>query len=172
VATLNFTTTDRKTFTPISTAMANLRNATAGTMIVLTRQSALGATDFCGLNNSTSVNFFHALETGLVANTLYDDDDVGTSAAATWPQNTTDWYILAVDWSATNGSTENFHWRDQTTLGSFTNSTSAGTNNATAASAGTNGLFKIGYAGTSARVGRTSRSSRCGPALGSAARIT
>jgi hypothetical protein len=146
VATLAFTTTDRKVFTPISTALSNLRNATAGTIIVLVKQTTTGAQDFVGLTNSGATTYYHGLIQGFTASTLGDDDNTTISATATWPQNTTNWYLIAVDWSATNGTADRFHWRDQTAAGTWTHS-AGGTNNATAASATTAGWLRIGYIG-------------------------
>jgi hypothetical protein len=146
VATLAFTTTDRKVFTPISTALSNLRNATAGTIIVLVKQTTTGAQDFVGLTNSGATTYYHGLLQGFTASTLGDDDNTTVSATATWPQNTTNWYLIAVDWSATMGTADRFHWRDQTAAGTWTHS-AGGTNNATAASATTAGWLRIGYIG-------------------------
>jgi hypothetical protein len=148
VATLNFTGTDHKTFTSLSTALSNLRNSTAGTMIMLVKQTTTGSTDFCGLLDSTDTSFFHSLLQGFTASALGDDDGVASTTNTTWPQNTTDWYFIALDWSATVGTADNFHWKDQTTLGSWTHSAAAGANNAAAGtSAGSTGHFRLGAVG-------------------------
>lgn len=145
MATLHFGATDFKTFTPVSSALGDLSNG-PGTMIVLVKQTTTGTQDFCGLLNSSATTFYHGLVNGLTGGGLLGDDDQTGSvgAAAAWPQDTTNWYLVACDWAAT-AAPENFRWRSQTSLASFT--TSASSTNAPVAKAGpgTGGWFRCGY---------------------------
>lgn len=149
MATVHFdaVTTDFKVFTPVSSALGALSNG-PGTMIVLVKQTTTGLQDFCGLVDSGDTLFYHSL----ISNTgpsLFDDDGAGSvGAAGTWTQDTTNWYLLAVDWTA--GTPSNFRFRSQTALGSWTSSASAGNGPANKAGPGTGGWFRIGYIGDSA----------------------
>jgi hypothetical protein len=149
VATLNFTTTDRKVFTPVSGALGAL-SAGAGTIVVLMKNSgATGDEDFAGLTDSGGTNFYHGLVGGAITSGhLCDDSGPGSvDAPATWPStNTTIWQMLACDWAA-SASTENFRWRDQTGLGTWTTSTSVASYGGTKAGPGTGGWLRLGYIG-------------------------
>lgn len=148
LATLHFTGTDRKVFTPISTALSNLRNATAATIIVLVKQTTTGARDFAGVTDSSGGNFYHDFLTGASAGRLGDDDGLTfINSSGSWTQDTTNWYLVAVDWSATMGSLQRFHYRDQTGLSAWTHQAAGGNNGSTAASPGTSGWLRIGYVG-------------------------
>lgn len=145
MATLAFTGTERKVFVPVATALRNLRNAQAGTIICLVQQTVTGQQDFAGVTDTTSANFYHSLSNQ--ASALADDDGVvGSGASSTWPQNTTNWYLIAVDWSATMATVERFHWRDQTGLGSWTHSPAVAANGGTAGAPATAWL-RLGFTG-------------------------
>jgi hypothetical protein len=143
VATLHFSGTDVKVFTPISSALANLPNG-AGTIVVLVRQTT-AAGDMAGLLDSTGSTWYHALGVHNAGNgnKLWDDDN--TTILGITSQNTslTDWKLFALDWGAVAG-VESFHFRDQTTLGSWTHENSS-VNNSVVAGPGTSGWFRIGY---------------------------
>jgi hypothetical protein len=151
VATLSFSATDRKVFTPISAALNNLPSG-AGTIVSLVKQTTVGNTDICGLTNSGSSAWYHSLINGLTsaslpASTLADDEGLVTqSASTTWPQDTTNWYLVACDWAAGIGI-ERYHWRNQTALGSWTHSAGSGNNGGSRAGPGTGGWFRVGYTG-------------------------
>jgi hypothetical protein len=151
VATLSFAGTDRKIFTPISSALANLPNG-AGTMVVLIKRTAIGSTDWAGLTDSGLGNWYHTLGAGGTSGQLFDDDGlVGPRTAGAFaPDNTTNWYWFAVDWPGTGAATERFHFRDQTGLGSWGHANTTGNNGGLRAGPGTGGWFRIGYAGDSA----------------------
>jgi hypothetical protein len=146
VATLTFGATDRKIFNPISSALANLPNG-AGTMIVLVKKTVLGATDYCGLLLGASSDWYHTLA-HQAGDNLWDDDGLaGVAASAAATDDTTNWWFYAVDWPASAG-TERWHWRNQTTLGSWTHSSSAGNDGGLRAGPTTAaGWFHIGYSG-------------------------
>jgi hypothetical protein len=147
MATLTFLGTEKKVFTPVSSALGALSNG-PGTIIALVKQTTTGAQDFGGLTNSAFSAYYHGLINGTItASTLGDDDDVGSVAAsATWPQDTTNWYLVACDWAST-AAVENFRWRNQTTLGAWTTSASATNAAAAKAGPGTGGWFSVGYLG-------------------------
>jgi hypothetical protein len=142
VATLHFSGTDVKVFTPISSALANLPNG-AGTIVVLVRQTT-AAGDMAGLLDSTGSTWYHALGVHNAGNgnKLWDDDN--TTILGITSQNTslTDWKLFALDWGAVAG-VESFHFRDQTTLGSWTHENSS-VNNSVVAGPGTSGWFRMG----------------------------
>jgi hypothetical protein len=123
VATLNFSTTsDRKVFTPISSALANLPNG-AGTMIFLVKKTVIGAADFGGLMLGASSDWYHVLWQFSGGALSDDDGQVGAASLATAPNDTTNWYLFAVDWPA-SAALETFHWRNQTTQSTWTHSNS------------------------------------------------
>jgi hypothetical protein len=149
VATLSFATTDRKVFTPISSALANLPNA-AGTIVVLTKKSVLGQVDFAGLTDSGPTNWYHSLSQDAV-DLLWDDDGLAAAAnlkassAAT--DDTTNWWLYAGDWAGGAAGVERFHWRNQTTAGTWTHSPAAGTNGGMRTGPGTGGWLRLGFTG-------------------------
>jgi hypothetical protein len=146
VATLNFTGTDRKTFTPVSSALGQLTNG-PGTMVALVQMTLTGAVDIAGLTDSTASNFYHTLLWGS-AGDLQDDDGLNLvqSASASAPQDTTNWWWVAMDWGSTAG-TLNFRIRNQTTAGSWTTNVSTNNGRAAGAGPGTGGWFKVGACG-------------------------
>lgn len=150
MATLHFTGSDVKVFTPISSALANLPNG-PGTLIALVRNTAVGATsdDVCGLLDSGGGNWYHSLLLGsgfTASNALTDDDGlVGVNAGVTTSTGS-DWFFYAIDWG-TGTATESGHSRDLTTGGSWTHANSAANNGGLRAGPGTSGWFRIGYTG-------------------------
>jgi hypothetical protein len=146
VATLNFGTTDRKVFTPISSALANLPNG-AGTVIVLIHKTTTGFADFCGLTNSAGSNWYHGLEYS-ASSALSDDDGVAFfQSGSLVTDDTTNWYWDAVDWAAGGPSIEQFHTRNHTTGGAWSHSAATANNGGNRAGPGTGGWLRIGYTG-------------------------
>lgn len=149
MATLLFaaSTQDKKVFTPVSSALNNLPNG-AGTMIVFFKKSAAGSgDDFIAHMDSAGTNWYHAINQN-TSNAVYDDDGmVLISNSVNTTDDTTNWWWYAVDWpSGASAATENFHTRNHTGGGSWTNNTSSGNNGGNRAGPGT-GWFRIGWNG-------------------------
>lgn len=145
MATLAYTGTDSKVFTPVSSAVGSLSNG-PGTILVLVKTTTFSPQDFAGLTNSSRSTFYHALDAN-PANTLGDDDDTGSVVASTtYSGNTTSWWLLSCDWASTSAQ-EGFNWRDQTSLGAWTNNLSTGNAPAAKAGPGTGGWLNLGYCG-------------------------
>jgi hypothetical protein len=146
VATLNFGTTDRKVFTPVSTALANLPNG-AGTIIALIHKSTTGVADFCGLTNSAQTNWYHGLEQS-AAGALSDDDGLAFfQSGSLITDDTTNWYWHAVDWASGAASIEAFHTRNHTSGGAWSHSNAGANNGGTRAGPGTGGWMRLGFVG-------------------------
>lgn len=148
MATLHFSGTDVKVFTPVSTALANLPNG-AGTIVVLVKQTLAGGQDYCGLLDSTAANYYHGLVTTssavAPADRLMDDDGVASTRSTTTFASTTDWFLFAVDWPAgATAATPRFHWRDQTTLAAWSHENASTVNGGNRAGPGTTGRFRLG----------------------------
>jgi hypothetical protein len=147
VATLHFANTDRKVFTPISSALANLPNG-AGTYVVLSKLGGATGADLTGLTASSATDWYHTLGPyGTTPFALWDDDGSSSPHAVTGQTDTTNWKLYAVDWPAGGASTERFHFRNQTTLSAWTHETSSPNNAGNRAGPGTGGWFTLGYAG-------------------------
>lgn len=144
MATLHFGGTDFKVFTPISAALANLPNG-AGTMVVLVKTTTTGTQDLCGLLDSGGTQWYHAFCVTNISNHLGDDDGTSIVTSPTAQNDTTSWWLFAVDWPAGGSATERIHFRNQSTLGAWTHeNTNANAGNR--AGPGTGGWFRIGYA--------------------------
>lgn len=148
MATLRFTSTDHRVFTPVSAALGAL-SAGPGTMVVLVKQTVNASGDFAGLTSSADDVFYHGLiHAG--GGFLLDDDDVGSAGSTSTSMfDATNWWLYAVDWSASL-AVENFHWRNQTTLSAWNHELSSGTGPAARAGPGTGGFLRIGYIGDGA----------------------
>jgi hypothetical protein len=81
MATISFTSTDRKLFSGLSANLRNLMNG-AGTVVVLYKKSVLGQSDFYALKDvtGTGANWYHSLSQNVTDN-IYDDDGVALSTA-------------------------------------------------------------------------------------------
>jgi hypothetical protein len=146
VATLSFATTDRKVFTPISAALGSIQN-TAGTMIVLLKKSLLGNTDYCAVTDS-GLTFWNGSLGQDASDFLRNDrNHVYTQATAAATDDTSNWWIYATDWAAGAASLDRFHFRNQTSLGSFTHTPSTVNNGGAAAGVGTGGWLRLGSYG-------------------------
>jgi len=149
VATLHYAGgTARSVFTPISAPLGSISNA-AGTMVVLAHQSAATGNDMVGVTDAaaTATAWYRAF--GIrdtlwsPANTLWDDvggNDVTSSTAQT---DTTNFFMFGLDWGAVAG-TQRFHFRNQSTLGSWTHENSGGPDNGLKAGPGTGGWLRLG----------------------------
>lgn len=150
MATLNFGTTDRKVFTPVSSALANLPNG-PGTMLVLVKTPNTANQDLVGLTNSGLTSWYHAFVLGDFSGpppglTGFGDDTINGVAGPAYPVSTTNWYLMAVDWG-TGDATERFHYRNQTGLSAWTHGNSINTNGGLRAGPGTGGWLRLGYFG-------------------------
>jgi hypothetical protein len=145
MATLNFQGTDRKVFTPISSALGALSNG-PGTIIALIRTTTTGGADYLGVLNSTGSNFYHDVQwTG--ANKLTDDENhVGPVSTTTFAKDTTNWWWVAVDWAST-AVVDRFHIRNHTSGGSWSHDPSTVAGPAAFAGPGTPGWLRIGSSG-------------------------
>jgi hypothetical protein len=153
VATLNFGATDRKVFTPVSSALGAL-SAGAGTIIVLIRKTAQASADFCGLTDSTAANYYHALSQTGTDFLIDDENHTGPTSATAATDDTTNWWWYAGDWASGAASLERFHWRNQTSGGSWTHANSTGNNGGTFTGPGTSGWMRIGYIGDNSGAGK------------------
>jgi hypothetical protein len=146
MATLHFGTTDFKVFTPISSALNGLPNG-AGTLIALFKKTVAADTDYCGLTNSASSAWYHAL-TQRGDDALFDDDGLsGAQATSASTDDATNWWIYACDWPGGGAAIERFHWRNQTSLGSWTHSPALANNGGMRAGPGTGGWWRCGSVG-------------------------
>jgi hypothetical protein len=145
VATLNFATTDRKVFTPVSSALGALSNG-VGTIIALIHMTTTGGADMVGLTDAGPSNYYHDLQWGGDSK-LHDDDNhtPGLGSTATFTQDTTNWWWIALDWPST-AAAYRFHWRNHTAGGSWTHDPSNVSGAAAFAGPGT-GWVRIGAAG-------------------------
>lgn len=142
MATLSFSSTGKKVFTPIPSALGQT-TANPGTLIVLGRKETAGSADWAGITASGQGDWFHGL--GQSGATFLDDDGaISLAATSSAPNDTTDWWWLAVDWPTTG--TVRFHWRDHTTGGTWSHENSANSHTSRAGS-GTGGWMNIGYIG-------------------------
>lgn len=146
MATLSFAGTDRKVFTPISAAIGGIQN-TAGTMIVLTKKSVLGNTDYCGVTDSGPTTWAGSLNQDVSDFLRNDRNHVYTQATSAATDDTSNWWIYATDWAAGAASLDRFHFRNQTSLGSFTHTPSTVNNGGAAAGVGTGGWLRLGSIG-------------------------
>src|SRR5262245_413662 len=143
MATLRFASGNRKVFTPVSSALANLPNG-AGTMIALFKQSSANGNDIFGLLNSGGTSWYHALGVTTTGDGSNLWDDYGAATIVESPSShtdTTNWFMVAVDWAATAGA-ERFHKRNQTgsgagSPGSWAHENSGASNNAPQTGPGT-----------------------------------
>lgn len=142
------TNTAHFTFTPVSSALANLPNG-AGTIAILWKPpTAATAQDGAGLTDSGNpapTNWYHMISNGTGAKWT-DDDGTGLVVVTTGAPNGTDWFITVVDWPAGGAALERFHSVDQTTAGAWVHSNSTGNNAGNRAGPGT-GWFRVGYSG-------------------------
>lgn len=148
MATVHFGGTDRKVFTPISSALGALPNG-PGTMVVLLKKTVLGNQDYVGLTDSGLTTWYHGL-TQDTSDFLYDDDSALVVATAAATDDTTNWWLYAVDWPSGTAQVERFHWRNQTSAGAWTHSNSTGNNTGQRAGPGTGGWLRLGYFGDEA----------------------
>lgn len=145
MATLVFAGTDRKVFTPVSALLGAVSNG-PGTSIVLFKKSVLGAMDFWGLTNSGPTVWYQALSQNSTDNLYSDDGRAINTASAAATDDTANWWLHAHDWPSASG-TEAFHWRNQTSLGSWTHSNSSTTYAGAQAGPGTSGWLRVGHHG-------------------------
>lgn len=144
--TLHFGATDRKVFTPISAALGALSNV-AGTIVVLFKNTVTGGEDYAGVTNSGSTAWYHALSHSNGATAFDDDQPTAVFSTANPGEDTTNWWIWGVDWPLGTAQTERFHWRNQTTLSSWTPDPASAANSGQRAGPGTSGWMVIGYFG-------------------------
>lgn len=136
--------TDAKVWTPISTTMANIRNQTNGyTIIILIKKDVLGGVDYCGLMNSGNTAWYHSLSQTSTDNLWDDDGVVSTTCSVAATDDTSNWWWYAVDGSNT-AALERYHWRNQTSLGSWTHNNSSGNGTSSLATPGTSGKWRVG----------------------------
>lgn len=148
MATLNYGPLDRKVFTPVSSALANLPSG-AGTIVALFKKTVLGGIDLNALTDPTPGAWYHGLYIG---GTWSDDDGLALmSSTLGAPDDITNWWVIGVDWAAGGPSIERFHWRNQSTLGAWTHDPATGNNGGTRAGPPTTGpgagWLRLGYMG-------------------------
>lgn len=149
MATLHFSTTDKKIFSPISSALANLPNG-AGTMILLFKKGTTATSwDGTALQASGEADIYHGIgQAGGPLKAWDDDGIVGVSSTASAPDDTTNWWWQTLDWAGGAAGLERMHWRNQTSGGTWTHSASTANNGGmrTGPSAATAWMV-IGYSG-------------------------
>jgi hypothetical protein len=143
VATLRWaSTTDLKTFTPVSTELSNLPNG-PGTICVLIHKNTAGVgSDYAGLLNSGASAWYHSLNQQ-TDDTLWDDDGLGSTFVTGPADDTTNWWWYAVDWTSGASTVARYHWRNHTAGTGWTHNNGGGTTS-TRAGPGTSGWFRIG----------------------------
>lgn len=149
MATLHFGTSDRKVFTPISTALGSLP-AGAGTIIALFKNTNAGGTDYAGLTNSAQTSWYHALSQDNSSFYFDDDQPVAVSMSVAPTIDTTNWWMVAIDWPSGTAQTERFHMRNQTgsgagSPGAWTHVAANVANTGNRAGPGTGGWWTLGY---------------------------